>query len=348
MAVIYKAKDFISKVKNIAQNYNTVYCWGSFGFPITEYNIKRLADDKNGYPKIYTTSVQTRLRSLIGKKYFGFDCVGLIKGVLWGFTGDASNPNGGTKYCSNGVKDIDCNDMFDLCSDKTADFSNIVPGEFLWMQGHIGVYIGDGLAVEATASWNNKVQITAVGNIGNKSGYNSRRWAKHGKSPFIEYEDKSVNTKPATVSKPSNIATVTDCHNIYLSEGVAALRNSPSTSGALRGRCNRKDYYVGCQIVKPAGNKQTWFKHSNSGLYSAIDDTNGAKLFTLYGSYIESKAIAPVKIRDRGGLQGKEVGRLIEGSNVYMTGKTEKRDSLTWCEIVYGGKLCWCDRQWVK
>lgn len=199
MAVIYKSKDFVSKVKNIAQNYNTVYCWGSFGFPITEYNIKRLADDKNGYPKIYTAAVQTKLRSLIGKNYFGFDCVGLIKGVLWGFTGDASKPNGGTGYCSNGVRDMDCNDMFNLCSGQSTDFSSIVPGEFLGMQGHIGVYIGDGLAVEATASWNNKVQITAVANIGTKSGYNSRCWTKHGKSPFIDYSG-AVSSSAATAS----------------------------------------------------------------------------------------------------------------------------------------------------
>lgn len=225
MAVIYKAKDFVAKVKDIAQNYNTVYCWGSFGFPITEYNIKRLADDKNGYPKIYTAAAQAKLRSLIGKNYFGFDCVGLIKGVLWGFTGDASKPNGGTGYCSNGVGDMDCNAMFKLCSGQSTDFSNIVPGEFLWMQGHIGVYIGDGLAVEATASWNNKVQITAVANIGAKSGYNSRRWTKHGKSPFIDYSDAFASSMATNVNGTA--------HKTGKTNAPVKVRAAASITGAV-------------------------------------------------------------------------------------------------------------------
>lgn len=267
MAFIFKSKDFVAKAKNIAQNYNTVYCWGSFGFPITEYNIKRLADDKNGYPKIYTASVQEKLRALIGKNYFGFDCVGLIKGILWGFTGDKSKPNGGTLYCSNGVKDMDCNDMFKLCSRQSADFSDIVPGEFLWMQGHIGVYIGDGLTVEATANWNNKVQITAVANIGAKKGYNSRKWTKHGKSPFIDYSD-----------------------------GVSS---------------------------------------------SASTNTNGVANKT-------GRTNAPVNVREKASINGKIVSKLPKGAEVKLTGKTLRNGGYTWAEILYNGKICYCDRQWVN
>ena len=57
----------------------------------------------------------------------------------------------------------------------------IVPGVAVWMEGHIGVYIGDGLAVECSPRWDNCVQITAVGNIGKKSGYNTRMWTKWGR-----------------------------------------------------------------------------------------------------------------------------------------------------------------------
>lgn len=264
MAVIYKAKDFVAKVKNIAQNYNTVYCWGSFGFPITQANITRLAGQ---YPLIYTDAMQTKLRSLIGKNYFGFDCVGLIKGVLWGFTGNSTKANGGTAYCSNGVNDIDCNAMFNLCSGQSTDFSDIVPGEFLWMQGHIGVYIGDGLAVEATASWGNKVQITAVTNIGAKSGYNSRRWTKHGKSPFIDYSDVIVS--------------------------VAS------------GSANKAKYTIG---------------RTNS----------------------------PVNIREKADITEKVITKLAAGAQVQLTGKTVKDGKYTWAEVLYNGKLCWCDQQWIN
>ena len=78
--------------------------------------------------------------------------------------------------------------MFELCSGKTEDFSKIEVGEAVWMQGHIGVYIGDGLAVECTPAWKNGVQVTAVANIGKKNGYNSQRWSRHGKLPYVTYE----------------------------------------------------------------------------------------------------------------------------------------------------------------
>jgi hypothetical protein len=71
--------------------------------------------------------------------------------------------------------------MLKYCTNVTTDFNHLEPGEYLWMSGHCGVYIGDGLAVECTPKWDNKVQITAVGNIGKIPGYNTRTWTKHGK-----------------------------------------------------------------------------------------------------------------------------------------------------------------------
>jgi hypothetical protein len=73
------------------------------------------------------------------------------------------------------------------CSSVSTDFSGIQPGEVVWTDGHIGIYIGDGLAVEATPSWSDCVQVTAVLNIGRKPAYNGRRWKKRGKLPYITY-----------------------------------------------------------------------------------------------------------------------------------------------------------------
>ena len=71
-------------------------------------------------------------------------------------------------------------------------------GEALWCSGHIGVYIGGGLAVECSPAFDNDVQITAVKNMGTKSGYNARTWTKHGKLPYIEYD----NAAPVQPDKP--------------------------------------------------------------------------------------------------------------------------------------------------
>lgn len=125
---------------------------------------------------------------------FGFDCVCLIKGILWGWKGDKTLTYGGAIYKANGVPDIGADSMIKQCENVSTDFSNIVAGEAVWLEGHIGIYIGNGLAVECTPKWDNKVQITAVANLGNKSGYHSRRWVKHGKLPWIDYSVSSNGT----------------------------------------------------------------------------------------------------------------------------------------------------------
>ena len=74
----------------------------------------------------------------------------------------------------------------------------------MWTNGHIGVYIGNGLAVECTPAWKNRVQITACNC--SKPGYNTRQWKKHGKLPYIDYTVASAT--PAKTSKPKlDVAT---------------------------------------------------------------------------------------------------------------------------------------------
>lgn len=79
--------------------------------------------------------------------------------------------------------------MIKVCKNVTTDFSRIEVGEAVWMEGHIGVYVGDGLAVECTPRWKNKVQITACNR--NVSGYDRRNWTKHGKLPYVEYKTET-------------------------------------------------------------------------------------------------------------------------------------------------------------
>lgn len=178
------SKEFLDKVRDIEKNYKTVYAYGMFGAPITE---QAIATKAKQYPNWYTAARQRALRALIGKGYFGFDCVNLFKGVLWGWTGDPKHATGGAKYNSNGVPDVSADGMIARSPFTSTDFSGIQPGDFVWVKGHIGVYIGDGLAIECTPKWSNDVQITAVGNLGSKPGYNTRTWTKWGKNPYIKY-----------------------------------------------------------------------------------------------------------------------------------------------------------------
>lgn len=200
MSTIMKASDFVAKLKDIATNYKTLYVMGCFGAPMTTANKKRYIDH-HPYNK---QPARVKLINAASADTFGFDCVCLIKGVLWGWSGDKSKIYGGAKYATNGVPDVDANAMINLCSEVSTDFSKIEIGEAVWTNGHIGVYIGNGLAVECTPAWKNRVQITACNC--SKPGYNTRKWKKHGKLPYIDYA--ATSTATAKTPKPKlDVAT---------------------------------------------------------------------------------------------------------------------------------------------
>ena len=206
MATVMKASEFINKLKDVANNYKTLYVMGCFGAPMTTANKKRWIE-KEHYD-YNNKEARVKMINAASADTFGFDCVNLIKSILWGWSGDTKKTYGGAKYKANSVPDVNADGMIKLCSNVTTDFSDIQPGEAVWCKGHIGVYIGDGLAVECTPAWKNKVQITAVKNIGTKSGYNARQWTKHGKLPYIEYDakEKAVNGVEAALKLDKSLA----------------------------------------------------------------------------------------------------------------------------------------------
>lgn len=184
MSYVMTAAYLADMAQTIANSYKTLYVKGCFGAPLTEAaKIRYIA--ANSYNA--TAARKTKINSA-DSRTFGFDCVCLIKAILWGWCGNYGANYGGATYASNSVPDVDTEGMLNLCSDvKTEGWADMVPGEVVWLSGHIGIYIGDGKAVECTPSWEDKVQVTAVANIGKISGYNSRTWTKHGKLPFIDY-----------------------------------------------------------------------------------------------------------------------------------------------------------------
>lgn len=194
-------KELVRKLIDIAKNYKTLYIMGCFGAPMTAANKKRYTSNHN-YNK---QASRTAMINAATADIFGFDCVCLIKGVLWGWNGDTTKNYGGAKYASNGVPDIGADSMIKVCKNVSTDFSHIEVGEAVWMEGHIGVYVGDGLAVECTPKWENKVQITACNR--SVSGYNRRNWTKHGKLPYVTYEAETApeqNLEPIPKPQPAS------------------------------------------------------------------------------------------------------------------------------------------------
>ena len=124
-------KELAAKVKDIALHYKTLYVNGCFGAPLTASNKQRYCNN-NDYNR--DPSRQKMIKAASADT-FGFDCVCLIKGVLWGWTGDKSKPYGGAKYASNGVPDINADTMIQKCTGISTNFSKIEIGEALWSAG---------------------------------------------------------------------------------------------------------------------------------------------------------------------------------------------------------------------
>lgn len=180
------AYELVERAKAVAGCYKTLYVMGCFGAPMTAANKQRYIQhheyNRRPGPKaaIEAASADT----------FGFDCVCLIKGILWGWSGNKNAVYGGASYATNGVPDIDADTMINKCSGVSSTFNpaDMIPGEMLWKSGHAGIYIGDGRAVECTPAWANCVQITDVANICTTGDRPARTWTKHGRLPWVDYQ----------------------------------------------------------------------------------------------------------------------------------------------------------------
>ena len=132
-------------------------------------------------------------------KSWNFDCVILIKAILWGWNGNKNHAHGGANYGSNGVYDDNADTILNRCYSISRDFSHIEPGELVWMPGHVGIYIGNDQVIECTAAWERKVLVSNIDTSGRRTrnGYQVYTWQKHAKLKYIDYSENtndSANT----------------------------------------------------------------------------------------------------------------------------------------------------------
>lgn len=199
MSIIMSNTEFVKRLVDVTKK-DTIYILGCFGAPLTDKNKNRYTTNRE-----YNSKAERKNKILAcDKDTFGFDCVCLVKAILWGWNGDNTKTYGGAVYQSNGIPDTTITNIIDnMCTDVSDDFSNIVEGEFLVMPEHCGVYIGNGMAVECTPAWDDKVQITEVWNI-KKTSSKGRKWVKHGKLNCIDYA-KTSKQKIVTIKIPTYI-----------------------------------------------------------------------------------------------------------------------------------------------
>lgn len=173
------SKEFIEKLIKVS-NMKTYYIKGGFGLVLNASGKKRAIKQYK-----YNEERADKINAL-DSATFGFDCCGLIKGVLWNFEGNLKKTYGGAEYESNGLNDLNEKGLFNLCNNISDDFENIKPGEFLYMPGHCGIYIGNGNVAESTPSGSCGVQITDIKRV---------KWKAHGELPQIVYQESKENIK---------------------------------------------------------------------------------------------------------------------------------------------------------
>ncbi len=86
----------------------------------------------------------------------------MLKGILWGWSEDFNAIYGGATYASNGVPDFGDGNAMSYCTNVSSDMSNIEVGEWLWMSGHVGIYVGNGNVFECTMAWTKNVLVSKL------------------------------------------------------------------------------------------------------------------------------------------------------------------------------------------
>lgn len=208
--------EFANAAKNVANNYKTLYVMGCFGAPMNANNKTRYCNNHSYNKK----ASRTKMIQAASADTFGFDCSGLIKGLLWGWNGNKKLTYGGAKYASNNVKDNGADAMIKSCKEVSTNFNDIEVGEAVWNSGHIGIYVGNGLVVESTPSWKNGVQLTACNR--DVKGYNRRNWTKHGKLPYITYVEEKPAAPAVSAYYPAYTGTSSSIDAIFKAIGVPA------------------------------------------------------------------------------------------------------------------------------
>ncbi|MDR0929457.1 MAG: SpoIID/LytB domain-containing protein [Oscillospiraceae bacterium] len=151
------------------------YWYGTCYYPCTN---SLLASKSKQYPTHYPDNRQAGYRADIAAGAICCDCIGLIKGAMWTSLGRVA-----AKYGTNDCPDKGANGMLAYCKEQKmrwGDMANYpdIPGLLLHKNGHVGISIGDGLAIEAKSYADDLVKSAVAG----------RGWTAWAELPFIAYD----------------------------------------------------------------------------------------------------------------------------------------------------------------
>lgn len=172
------ARGLVEFVKK-ARDEKWYYVYGTYGQVITPEIIDRVTNRWSIYSAEYKArTIEGRLDlgedTVYGDR--GADCIGLIKAYLW-WRGDTFNPT----YVSS--QDTNANGMLIRATEKgILDADHKIPeivGLLVHMDGHVGVYIGNGKVIEARGAIYGVVETNLA----------DRPWKNWEKCIYIDYSD---------------------------------------------------------------------------------------------------------------------------------------------------------------
>ena len=149
------------------------YVWGTFGNILTESMLQYKLEQ---YPDIGASEAFIR-EHWLGRRTT--DCVGLLKGYGW-LNVDTMTID----YNTNGMPDYTADQMYASAAEHGTDYGSMdsmpeIVGLGLWKQGHWGVYVGNGYAIEAMGTQYGVVRTKVEG----------RGWQGWCKIPYINYDE---------------------------------------------------------------------------------------------------------------------------------------------------------------
>ena len=149
-----------------------------------------------------------------------FDCVGLIKCFIWH---DYSSSN--ASYYGKTCPDKNETGFFNEATEKgTIDTIPEIPGLMVYQPGHIGVYLGNGQVIEATAAFDKKIVITYFKGNHPDTSYKRTTWTHWFKMPYLTYDvQESEETNDEFAHALGETVRFTTCYRS--STDAAAIKN---------------------------------------------------------------------------------------------------------------------------
>lgn len=166
------AADFVRYVCNLKDNYHVRYVWGTIMHLLDE---TLLQAKQKEYPDWFTRSKVAQLRNEMQTQVpvYGCDCSGLIKSYYFG---GLNAPHYHPLF------DLNSRMLYEISSGKgSIESLPEKPGLCLYMEGHVGIYIGSGSVIEATLNpeYGDGIVETSI---------EQRSWLYWFECPFVCYE----------------------------------------------------------------------------------------------------------------------------------------------------------------